>query len=70
MEQDKSLAATSLDVVNAYGEIERPCIETAICANPYLDHLLPLFEMLYKAGAGEMWYYDEDGNFVIYSRAL
>ena len=29
-------AATSIDAINAYGEIERLCIEVAIKANPYL----------------------------------
>jgi hypothetical protein len=44
------LAATSIDAINAYGDIERLCIETTIKANSYLQKLLPLFELLYKRG--------------------
>jgi len=36
-------------------------------ANPYLHSLLSLFELLYKRGAGELWYYDENGNFVLHT---
>jgi hypothetical protein len=49
----------SLEVINAYGEIERECIEAAIRAIPYLHRLLPLYELLYKKGEGVLWYYDE-----------
>ena len=36
MEAKPALAAASLDAINAYGDIERECIEVAIKANPYL----------------------------------
>jgi len=36
METKPSLAGASLDAINAYGDIERECIEVAIRANPYL----------------------------------
>ena len=65
MEVKPALAGASLDAINAYGEIERECIEAAIRANPYLHSLLPLFELLYKKGEGVLWYYDENGKFVM-----
>ncbi len=68
MEVKPKLAGASLDGINAYGEIERECIEAAIRANPYLQLLLPLFELLYKGGAGVLWYYDENGNFAMEAR--
>ena len=52
METKPCLAGASLDAINAYGEIERGCIESAILANPFLYMLLPLFELLYKRGEG------------------
>ena len=60
-----SLATVCLYGVNAYGEIESDCIDAAIRANPYLHHLLSLFEILYKKCCGGMWVYDEEGNFAI-----
>ena len=33
-------------------------------ANPSLHLLLPLFEMLYERGSGELFYYDEKGNYI------
>ena len=70
MESDRSLAAASLDGVNAFGEIGRACIRVALEANPSLHILIPLFEMLYERGNGELWYYNEHGNYVesLYSR--
>jgi len=52
MEVKPELDGASLDSINAYGEIERECIEAAIRANPYLQLLLPLFELFYKRGEG------------------
>lgn len=68
MEVKPKLAGASLDAINAYGDIERECIEAAIMANPYLQLLLPLYEILYKKGEGILWYYDEHGNFVMSTR--
>ena len=62
------LVVANLDAINAYGEIERICIEAAIWASPNLKRLLPLFEPLYKKGARELWYYDNAGNFVLGTR--
>jgi hypothetical protein len=70
MEAKPTLAGASLDAINAYGDIERECIEAAIKANPYLQLLLPLYELLYKTGEGVLWYYDENGNFVMGTRQL
>ncbi len=63
LEAKPNLADASVDIVNAYGEIEREFFEEAIKSNPYLHSLLPLFELLYKRGAGELKHYDKDGNF-------
>jgi hypothetical protein len=52
MEAKPAMAGASLDAINAYGEIDRDCIEVAIRANPYLHRLLPLYELLYKKGEG------------------
>jgi hypothetical protein len=68
MEAKPTLAGASLDAINAYGEIGRECIEAAIRANPYLHRLLPLYELLYKRGEGVLWYFDENGKFVMGTR--
>ncbi len=57
-----------MDAINAYGEIDRECIEAAIRANPYLHRLLPLYELMYKKGEGVLWYFDENGKFVMGTR--
>jgi hypothetical protein len=62
------LAGANLDDINAYNDIERECPEAVIRDNPYLHRLLPFFEMLYKKGAGDLWYYDDAGNFVLGAR--
>ena len=68
IEVKPTLTGASLDAMNAYGEIERECIEAAIKANPYLHMLLPLFKLLYKRGKGVLWYYDENGKVVLGAR--
>jgi hypothetical protein len=65
MEVKPTMARASLNAINAYGEIERECIEAAIKANQLLHMLLPLYELLYKRGEWVLWYYDENGNFVL-----
>jgi hypothetical protein len=65
MEAKPALAGANMDAVNAYGEIERECIEVVIRANSYLHRLLPLLELLYKRGEGVLWNYDENGKFVL-----
>ena len=66
----RSLFATRSDQLNAYGEVKCKCNEAPIKANPFLHHLPPLFEMLNKRGTGEMWYHDEDRNFVISKQSM
>ena len=64
MESNGKLPAACLDAINAFGEIERDCIRVVLLANPPMHMLIPLFEMLYERGSGEMWVYDENGNLV------
>ncbi len=64
LEPNGKLSAACLDGVNAFGEINRNCIRAAIEANLSLHLLLPLFEMLYERGSGELFYYDENGNYI------
>ena len=68
MEAKPTLAGANLDSINAYGEIERECIDAAIKANPYLQRLLPLFEPVYKRGEGVLWYNDKNRKFVLGAR--
>ena len=60
MESNGMLSATCLDVINAFEEIERDCIRAALLANLSMHTLLPIFEMFYERGSGELWYYDEN----------
>jgi len=60
MESNGSLSAACLDGINAFGEIERDCIHAALEANPSLHMPIPLFEMLYERGIGQLWYYDKN----------
>jgi hypothetical protein len=53
-----------MDGINAFGYIERVCIRATLEANPSLHMLIPVFEMLYEFGRGQLWYYDENGNCV------
>jgi hypothetical protein len=52
MEVNLVLAGANMGTSNAFGEIERDCIEVAIRAAPYLHRQLPLFELFYKRGEG------------------
>ena len=62
LESNGKFTAACLDGVNAFGEINCSCIRAAIEGNPSMHLLLPLFEMLYERGSGELFYYDESGN--------
>jgi hypothetical protein len=64
LESNGNLSATCVDGINAFGEINRECIRAALMANPDLHLLLPLFELLYERGSGELLYYDENGNYI------
>ena len=50
---------------HAFGDLERPCIRVALEASVALHPLIPLYDVLYTRGKGEMWFYDEMGNFVM-----
>jgi hypothetical protein len=65
MESNGSLLAACLDGINAFGEIELDCIRAALEAKPSLRMLIPMFEMLYERGSGQLWYYDENGNYMV-----
>jgi hypothetical protein len=56
LEARLSLACASLNNINAYGEIERECIDAAITSSPYIHSRLPLFDLVYKRGACELCY--------------
>jgi hypothetical protein len=64
LESNGYLSATSLDTINAFGELEREYIRAAFEANPSMHMPLPLFEMLYERDSDEEWFYDEHGNYV------
>jgi hypothetical protein len=54
MESNGSLLAACLDGINTFGEIERDCISAALEANTSLRILIPMFEMLYERGSGQI----------------
>ena len=58
------LSITCHDAINAFEEIERNYIRAALLASPSSYLLIPLFEMLYERRSGNLWYYDENENFV------
>ena len=65
MEVEPDLARACLDASNAFGDLERPCIRAALEAHVALHPLIPLYDVLYTRGMGEMWFYDDMGNFVM-----
>ena len=65
MEVLPDLARATLDAINAFGDLERPCTRAALLANVHLHQLIPLHDVLYTRDNGELWYYDEFGNFVL-----
>ncbi len=66
MEAEPDLARCCLDAINAFGDLERPCIRAALGANPALHLLIPLSDVLYTRGSGALWFYDDLGNFILY----
>ena len=62
MQSNKSLAVACLDGINDFREIERDCIRAALKAKPSMHMLIPMLEMLYERGDGQLWFYDEFGN--------
>ena len=65
MEVNPDLARATLDATNAFGDLERPCIRAALLANVMLHPLIPLYDVLYTWGNGDLWFYDEFGDFVL-----
>jgi hypothetical protein len=65
MEAEPDLARATLDAINALGDLERPCIRVALKANVAVHPLIPLYDVLYTRGKGELLFYDELGNFVL-----
>ena len=65
MEANPDLARSCLDASNAFGDQECPCIRAALEANVALHPLLPLYDVLYTRGSGELWYYNDAGTFII-----
>ena len=54
MEALPDLARATLDDINAFGDLERPCIRAALLANVHLHQLIPLYDVLYTRGIGEL----------------
>ncbi len=65
MEAEPDLAKSCRDANNAFGDLERPCMRASLETNVGLHPDIPLYDILYTRGSGEMWYYDELGNFII-----
>jgi hypothetical protein len=65
MEAEPDLARSCLDAGNAFGDLERPYTRTALEANVALHPLIPLYDVLYTRGSGVLWFYDEQGNFIL-----
>ncbi len=65
MEADPDLARATLDAINTFGDLDRPCIRASLLANVLLHPLIPLHDVLFTRGSGELWYFDEFGNFVL-----
>ncbi len=62
-----------MEAANAFRDMERPCIRAAIEVNPALHPLIPIYDVLYNRGSGQIWFYDDLGNFIIcvfYSRGV
>ena len=65
MEAKPDLARACLDAINAFGDMVRSCIRAALEANVAMHPPIPMYDVLYSRGQGELWYYDEWGNFVM-----
>ena len=57
------MALFSVDAVNAFNAIERSALRAALVARPELHPLLPLYGMLYTDCEGELWFYDDNGDY-------
>jgi hypothetical protein len=65
MEEEPDLARCCFDAINAFGDLESPCIRAALEANPALHPLIPHYDVLYTIGSGALWFYDDLGNFIL-----
>ena len=54
MEAEPDLARTCLDASNAFGDMERPCLRAALEADVALHPLIPLYDVMYSKGQGEL----------------
>ena len=55
VEVNPVLARATLDAINAFGDLERPFIRAALLAHVLLHPLIPLYDVLYTWGSGELW---------------
>ena len=65
MEVEPDIARSCLSVSNAFGDLERLCIRASLEANVALHRVIPLYDVLYTKGSGELWCYDDLGNFIV-----
>jgi len=64
LQSNGNLSSVCLDSINVFGEMKKDCIRVVLLVNISLHLLFPLFTILYERGSGDMWYYDENGNYV------
>ena len=50
LEAEPGLARACLDAINAFGDLERPCIRASLEANASLHPLLPIYDVMYTRG--------------------
>jgi hypothetical protein len=51
-----------MDAINGFDEMERHTMRASIVVDVRLHNILPLFDMVYTARVGELWYFDEEGE--------
>ena len=62
MDVDLAFAHAVMDDIDGFNELERQAMRAAIVADTRLHCILPLYDMVYPVGEGELWYFDEHGN--------
>jgi hypothetical protein len=65
MDGEPDLAKSCMDASKSFGDLEHPHIRAAMEANAALYPLIPLYDVLYTRGSGQLWYYGDMGNFII-----
>ena len=63
MEANLAFAEMVMDAINGFNELEREAMRAAIVAYTRLRCILPLYDIVYTDRDGELWYFDEEGNF-------